>query len=78
VRDTFDIMASKRAYKKAMSKDEAAKELRRCAGTQFDSMLVEKFIEILSADVLFIDSSYFISKLFYIIRNYFGTRVSAF
>jgi response regulator RpfG family c-di-GMP phosphodiesterase len=35
-------------YKKSMSKTEAIKELKRCSGTQFGPLLVEKFIEILS------------------------------
>jgi len=31
-----------------MSKDDAIGELKRCAGSQFDPVLVEKFIEIIS------------------------------
>ena len=46
--DSYDVMTSKRSYKKVMSKDYAIKELKRCAGTQFDRVLVEKFIEIIS------------------------------
>ena len=46
--DSYDVMTSKRSYKKAMSKSGAIKELKRCVGTQFDPVLVEKFIEILS------------------------------
>jgi len=46
--DAYDVMTNKRIYKKAMSKDDAIKELRRCAGTQFDPVLVEKFIEVIS------------------------------
>ena len=41
-------MTSGRIYKKPMSKDDAIEELKRCAGTQFDPVLVDKFIEILS------------------------------
>jgi len=48
ITDSYDVMTSKRAYKTAMSRDDAVKELRRCAGTQFDPLMVEKFIEILS------------------------------
>jgi len=47
VADAYDVMTSKRSYKTAMSKEDAVKELKRCAGTQFDQVLVEKFIEIL-------------------------------
>ena len=46
--DAYDVMTNKRAYKKAMSKDEAMEELERCAGTQFDPVLVEKFMEIVA------------------------------
>jgi len=46
--DAYDVMTNKRAYKKAMSKVEAIEELGRCSGTQFDPVLVEKFMEIVS------------------------------
>ncbi len=46
--DAYDVMTSGRAYKPAMSKEDAIKELKRCAGTQFDPELVDKFIEIIS------------------------------
>jgi len=46
--DAYDVMISGRSYKKPMSSKDAIAELRRCSGTQFDPMLVEKFIEILS------------------------------
>ncbi|MHB1375990.1 MAG: PAS domain S-box protein [Candidatus Humimicrobiaceae bacterium] len=47
--DAYDVMTNERAYKKTMSKDDAIKELKRCSGTQFDPVLVEKFIEIISS-----------------------------
>jgi diguanylate cyclase (GGDEF)-like protein/PAS domain S-box-containing protein len=46
--DAYDVMTSKRIYRGAISKEEAITELKRCAGTQFDPVLVEKFIEIIS------------------------------
>ena len=48
IADAYDVMTNERIYKKTMSKDAAVEELKRCAGTQFDPVLVEKFIEILS------------------------------
>lgn len=44
--DTYDAMTSTRPYRKALSHDEAIKEIKKCAGTQFDPILAEKFIEI--------------------------------
>ena len=43
--DAYDAMTSERAYRKAMSKNAAIKELSRCAGTQFDQDIVNIFIE---------------------------------
>jgi len=37
-------MTSERSYRKALCKDEAIKELKRCSGTQFDSEIVDIFI----------------------------------
>lgn len=45
--DAFDVMVHGRPYKKALSKEEALAELKRCAGTQFDPNLVELFLMIL-------------------------------
>ena len=43
--DAFDAMTEDRAYRKAMSEKEAAQELRRNAGTQFDPVIVKQFLE---------------------------------
>ena len=43
--DAFDAMISDRPYRPAMTNDEAIAELRRCAGSQFDSDVVEVFID---------------------------------
>lgn len=45
--DSYDTMTNNRPYRKAMTKQEAIDELRRCAGIQFDPRLVELFIELL-------------------------------
>ncbi|MGQ9810568.1 MAG: ATP-binding protein [bacterium] len=45
--DAYSSMVSERPYRRAMSEVEAIEELRRCSGTQFDPIVVEKFIEIL-------------------------------
>jgi len=42
--DVFDAIISKRPYKKARSAEEAAVELKRGAGTQFDPRVVEAFL----------------------------------
>jgi putative two-component system response regulator len=43
VADAFDAMVSSRAYRGALSIDDALAELRRCAGSQFDPGLVTLF-----------------------------------
>jgi len=45
--DSYDAMVSDRPYRKAMSKQSALAELKRCSGTQFDPFLVKTFISIL-------------------------------
>ncbi len=45
VADAYEAMTSKRNYKKAMDKEQAIMELKRCAGTQFDTEIVQVFIE---------------------------------
>jgi HD-GYP domain-containing protein (c-di-GMP phosphodiesterase class II) len=45
--DAYDVMRHGRPYRKPISKKEAIKELRRCAGTQFSPSLVKKFIKII-------------------------------
>jgi PAS domain S-box-containing protein/diguanylate cyclase (GGDEF)-like protein len=42
--DAFDAMTSNRPYRTAMSEEGALTELRRCAGEQFDPLVVEAFI----------------------------------
>ncbi|MDD5015503.1 MAG: PAS domain S-box protein, partial [Atribacterota bacterium] len=44
--DTFDVMQSRRPYKGPINKTKALKEIKRCAGTQFDPQLLEIFLRI--------------------------------
>jgi HD-GYP domain-containing protein (c-di-GMP phosphodiesterase class II) len=44
VADAFDAMTSERAYGPAVGYEEAAAELERCAGTQFDPEVVRAFL----------------------------------
>jgi len=45
--DAYDAMTSDRPYRLAVSHAEAVAELRRCAGIQFDPLLVQKFLSLL-------------------------------
>jgi putative nucleotidyltransferase with HDIG domain len=44
--DCFDAMTSNRTYRKALPLEVAMTEIRRCAGTQFDPLLAEAFLNI--------------------------------
>ena len=44
--DAFDAMTSERPHARALTSDEARRELLRCAGTQYDAEVVEAFIEV--------------------------------
>ncbi len=45
--DAYDVMTNGRPYKEPISREEALEELKRCAGTQFDPELVEKFVDLM-------------------------------
>lgn len=45
VADAYDAMTKDRTYRKALTKDEAIVEMKRCAGTQFDSEVLCVFFE---------------------------------
>jgi len=47
VADTFDAMTSDRPYRKALPRDEAIGELKRCRGTSYDPEILDVFLEIL-------------------------------
>jgi len=44
VADTYDAMTTDRPYRKALAKEKAIEELKRCSGVQFDSKVVEAFV----------------------------------
>ncbi|MBX6354075.1 MAG: diguanylate cyclase, partial [Thermoflavifilum sp.] len=44
--DSFDAMTTSRPYQRKRSMEQAFRELRRCAGSQFDPNLVEIFISV--------------------------------
>jgi len=48
VLDSYDAMTADRIYRKAPGKEFAMNELRRCAGTQYDPMVVEAFLKVLN------------------------------
>lgn len=45
VADSYDAMVNDRCYRKAMPKEEAIAEIKRCSGTQFDPKVVECFLK---------------------------------
>lgn len=48
IADAYDSMVTERTYRHAMPQKVAFAELRRCAGSQFDPELVERFIKAVS------------------------------
>lgn len=50
VADAFHAMTSDRPYRKALSRETAVLEIRRCSGTQFDPRVVEAFLLVLAEE----------------------------
>lgn len=50
VAEAFDAMTTDRVYRPAVSQERAMAELFRCAGSQFDPILVRQFVEMLEGD----------------------------
>ncbi|MGE5421825.1 MAG: diguanylate cyclase domain-containing protein [Ignavibacteriales bacterium] len=48
IADAYDAMTSDRPYRKAMCHTDAAIELNRCSGTQFDPAMVDLFLQVLA------------------------------
>lgn len=50
VADSYDAMVNDRYYRKALSKETAISELKKCSGTQFDPEIVKVFLKVLEPD----------------------------
>ena len=48
--DAFDAMTTERPYRDSVSEDDAIAELRRCAGTQFDPVVVAAFCRVIARE----------------------------
>ena len=48
--DSYDAMVNNRSYRKARTPEEAQKEIRACAGSQFDPRLAAEFLQMLEAN----------------------------
>ena len=51
IADAYSVMLADRPYRRARTKDEAAAELKRCAGSQFDSHLVGVFLDSMESGI---------------------------
>lgn len=47
IADAYEAMTSNRPYRVSMSKEDAIRELKRCAGTQFDPKIVRAFLGVI-------------------------------
>ena len=48
--DAYDAMVSDRPYRPAMPSEQAMQELTRCAGSQFDPVVIDAFVAALAAE----------------------------
>jgi HD-GYP domain-containing protein (c-di-GMP phosphodiesterase class II) len=49
VADTYDAMTSDRPYRKGLPASVALEEIARCAGSQFDPLVVDAFLRVVEA-----------------------------
>ncbi len=47
IADAWDAMLSDRAYRKALTRQDAVDEIKRCRGTQFDPKIADLFLDII-------------------------------
>ena len=52
VADSYEAMTSRRPYRQPMQVEQALTELKRCAGSQFDTDVVEAFTRVLKSKSL--------------------------
>ena len=50
VADAYDAMTSDRAYRNALPHDATMSEINRCAGTQFDPIVVTAVLAVIEAE----------------------------
>jgi HD-GYP domain-containing protein (c-di-GMP phosphodiesterase class II) len=55
--DSYDAMTSNRPYRKALRSDQAAQEVDRCAGTQFDPDIAHAFLDAWESGVFFVTAA---------------------
>lgn len=49
--DSYDAMISVRPYRRPLSREEAVEELRKCAGRDFDPIIVETFLSMMEREL---------------------------
>ena len=52
IADAYDAMTEERIYRQSISSEEAAAEINRCAGTQFDPEIVKVFNEVVNTNLI--------------------------
>jgi len=52
IADSYDAMTNDRAYRAAMTKKEAAEEIKKCSGTQFDPEITQLFLNLVPSQIL--------------------------
>lgn len=50
IADAYDVMTHDRPYRKAITTQDALREIKQCEGTQFDPHLVDVFVKIMSSN----------------------------